>query len=165
MMSMRQFKFGPQPALDKAIEAQRVCEEAVRQAKAALAQERAKLRQLQDEVLRAEQRVKAAHDNLVSPVRKTSEPGELAQANRHLDGLRAKVLMQREAVEKQKERVAWAADKVELRKRELAEAMAAVEALEKLKEKRRLEHQAALLKAEEAKRDDEAIQLWNNQRE
>ncbi len=163
-MSSRQFKFGPQPALDKAIEAQRVCEEAVRLAKAALAQEKEKLRQLQAEGVRAEKRVKTSHDNMVSPTRKNSEPGELAQANRHLDGLRIKLQSSREAVEKQKERTAWAADKVELRKRELTEAMAAVEALEKLKEKRRLEFQAALLKAEEKKRDDEAIQLWNNQR-
>jgi hypothetical protein len=111
------------------------------------------------------QQVKAAHDNLVSPNRKTSAPGELAQMNLHLDGLRAREKSRRDEAEKQKEQVAWAADKVELRKRELAEAMAAVKALEKLKEKRRLEHAAALAKSDEAKRDDEAIQLWNSQQQ
>ena len=114
------------------------------------------------EIDRAVQRVKAAHENIVSPTRKFSAPNELAQSNRNLDLLRAKEIATREAAEKQKECVAFAADKVELRKRELAEAMAEVQALEKLKEKRRLEHQAAMLKSEEAKRDDEAIQLWNN---
>jgi hypothetical protein len=40
--------------------------------------------------------------------------------------------------------------------------MAHVQALEKLKEKRRQEHEDAIEKADEKKRDDEAIQLWNN---
>ena len=161
-MSSKKFIFGPQPALDKAIANQRTCEEALRQAQIALAQEKEKLRLALAEIDRAVQRVKTAHENIVSPTRKFSAPNELAQANRHLDLLRAKEVAAREAAEKQKERVNFAADKVELRKRELAEAMSEVQALEKLKEKRRLEHQAALLKAEESKRDDEAIQLWNN---
>jgi len=161
-MSSRKFKFGPQPALDKAIANQRNCEEALRQANIALAQEKEKLRLALAEIDRAVQRVKAAHENIVSPTRKFSAPNELAQSNRNLDLLRAKEVATREAAERQKECVAFAADKVELRKRELAEAMAEVQALEKLKEKRRLEHQAAMLKSEEAKRDDEAIQLWNN---
>ena len=161
-MSSRKFKFGPQPALDKAIANQRNCEEALRQANIALAQEKEKLRQALAEIDRAVQRVKSAHENIVSPMRKFSAPNELAQSNRNLDLLRAKEVATREAAEKQKECVAFATDKVELRKRELAEAMAEVQALEKLKEKRRLEHQAVMLKAEEARRDDEAIQLWNN---
>jgi hypothetical protein len=164
MMSSPKFKFGPQPALDKAIEAQRACEEALRQANLALNREKEKLKQALAEIERAVQRVKAAHENLVSPARRISQPGELVQANRHLDALRAKEVATREAAERQKERVAFAADKVELRKRELAEAMAAAAALEKLKEKRRLEHQAAAMKAEESKRDDEAIQLWNSRK-
>ena len=161
-MSSRKFKFGPQPALDKAIANQRNCEEALRQANIALSQEKEKLRLALAEIDQAVQRVKAAHENIVSPKRKFSAPNELAQSSRNLDLLRAKEVATREAAERQKEQVAFAADKVELRKRELAEAMAEVQALEKLKEKRRLEHQAAMLKAEEAKRDDEAIQLWNN---
>jgi hypothetical protein len=161
-MSSKKFNFGPQPALDKAIANLRNCEDALRQANIALAQEKEKLRLALAEIDRAVQRVKSAHENIVSTTRKFSAPGELAQANRNLDMLRAKELATREAAERQKERVAFAADRVELRKRELAEAMSEVQALEKLKEKRRLEHHAALLKAEEAKRDDEAIQLWNN---
>ena len=40
--------------------------------------------------------------------------------------------------------------------------MATVQALERLKEKRRREHALALEKADEKRRDDDAIQLWNN---
>ncbi len=161
-MPSKKFIFAPQPALDKAISNQRACEDSLRQATLALAQEKEKLRQSLAEIDRAVQRVKSAHENIVSPTRKFSAPNELAQSNRNLDLLRSKEQAARQAAEHQKERVTFAADKVELRKRELTEAMSEVQALEKLKEKRRQEHQAALLKAEESKRDDEAIQLWNN---
>ncbi len=161
-MPTPKFKFAPQPALDKAIANQRTCEESLRQATVALAQEKERLKQALAEIDKAVQRVKTAHENIVSPTRKFSAPNELAQSNRNLDLLRSKEQAARQAADQQKERVNFAADKVELRKRELAEAMSEVQALEKLKEKRRQEHQAAVLKAEEAKRDDEAIQLWNN---
>jgi flagellar biosynthesis chaperone FliJ len=77
------------------------------------------------------------------------------------------VLKRREEAQKlriaeQRRQVAWASDKLELRKKELNEAMAHVRALEKLKEKRRHEHELAVQKAEESRRDDDAIQLWNN---
>jgi flagellar biosynthesis chaperone FliJ len=79
--------------------------------------------------------------------------------------LRSKEKAQLEAAEIQREQIAFAKDRVELRKRELAEAMSQVQALEKLKEKRRLEHAAEIEKADEKRRDDEAIQLWNNKRD
>jgi hypothetical protein len=161
-MVSRKFKFGPQPALDKAISEQKKAEEAVVAAKKVVEQEKAKLQQILKEIEITRQRIRQEHDNLASPQRKVSDPRELAGDARFIDALRIKETKQLEAAERQREQIAFAQDRLELRKRELVEAMAHVQALEKLKEKRRQEHEEALEKADEKKRDDEAIQLWNN---
>ena len=161
-MALRHFKFGPQPALDKAIAQQKSAEEALVDARKALEAERLKLQRLIDQIENTRQQIRQQHDNLASPQRKVSDPRELAQTSRFIDALRLKEKAQLEAADRQREQIAFAKDRVELRKRELAEAMSQVQALEKLKEKRRLEHAAEIEKADEKRRDDEAIQLWNN---
>lgn len=163
-MSSRKFKFGPQPALDKAIAEEKKCEEAVAAARRVLEDEKTKLQRILAEIEATRQRIRTEHDNLASPQRRVSDPRELSQNVRFLDSLRVKETKQLEAADRQREQIVFAADRLELRKRELAEAMAHVQALEKLKEKRREEHEAAVEKAEEKRRDDEAIQLWNNKR-
>ena len=159
---LRHFKFGPQPALDKAIAHQKTAEEALVEARKALEAEKQKLQRLIVQIETTRQQIRQQHDNLASPQRKVSDPRELAQTSRYIDALRLKEKAQLEAAERQREQIAFAKDRVELRKRELAEAMSQVQALEKLKEKRRLEHEAEIEKADEKRRDDEAIQLWNN---
>ncbi len=159
---LRHFKFGPQPALDKAIAHQKTAEEALVEARKSLEAEKLKLQRLIVQIENTRQQIRLQHDNLVSPQRKISDPRELAQTSRFIDSLRLKEKAQLEAADRQREQIAFAKDRVELRKRELAEAMSQVQALEKLKEKRRLEHEAEIEKADEKRRDDEAIQLWNN---
>ena len=158
----RKFKFGPQPALDKAIALQKKAEEAVAAARKVVEEEKAKLERILQEIETIRQRIRTEHDNLASPQRRVSDPRELMQDARFIDALRLKETKQLEAADRQREQIVFAQDRLELRKRELAEAMAHVQALEKLKEKRREEFEEALEKADEKKRDDQAIQLWNN---
>jgi flagellar biosynthesis chaperone FliJ len=161
-MASRKFKFGPQPALDKAIAQQKKCEEALVAARRALEEEKQKLQRILEQIEKTRQRIRQEHDNLASPQRRTSDPKELTQTSQFIDALRLKEQQQLAAADAQRKQIAFAQDRVELRKKELAEALAHVQALEKLKEKRREEFQEALEKADEKKRDDEAIQLWNN---
>jgi hypothetical protein len=161
-MAIAKFQFGPQPALDKAIATQKLREEAVVAARRALEEEKRKLQRLIEEVEKTRQRIRTEHDKLVSPGRGATAAADLTQDGRFLDSLRAREKAQLAAVAEQRGQVTWAKQKLDLRKKELAEALAAVQALERLKEKRRLEHQAAARKAEESRRDDDAIQLWNN---
>jgi flagellar biosynthesis chaperone FliJ len=161
-MASRKFKFGPQPALDKAIAQQKKCEEALVAARKALEEEKQKLQRIMAQIEATRQRIRQEHDNLASPQRRVSDPKELSQTGRFIDALRLKEQQQLEAADQQRKQIAFAQDRVELRKKELAEALAHVQALEKLKEKRREEFEEALEKADEKKRDDEAIQLWNN---
>lgn len=161
-MASRKFVFRIQPALDKATARQKLCEQAVVDARRALEAEEKKLQRLTDELENLRQQIRAGHDNLVSPVRSTSDPRELIRASQSLGVLKRREEAQKLRISEQRRQVAWAADKLELRKKELNEAMAHVRALEKLKEKRRHEHELAVQKAEESRRDDDAIQLWNN---
>ena len=164
-MAIGKFKFAPQPALDQAIAGQKVCEEALVDARRLLEVEKLTLQRLLSQIEETKQQIRTAHDNLVSRERQVSDPRELSQNGRFLDALRNKEKAQQEAVDKQREQVTFAIDRVELRKRELTEAVAHVQALEKLKDKRRREHEAAIEKADEKRRDDDAIQLWNNRSE
>lgn len=157
----KRFTFGPQPALDKAINEQKRAEQAVAEARAELESEQQRLRQMEQQIEQTTQQIRAAHDKLADPSRKTSDARELQRQIQFLDALQARKAHQIALMQQQRERVTWAAEKLELRKRELAEAMAAVQALERLKEKRRAEHEQALLKKEETQRDDDAIQRWN----
>jgi len=165
-MASKKFIFGAQPALDKAISEQEDCEQAVVDARKALAREQQLLKELHEALEKIRQQIKEMHDNLVSPERigQSSDPRELMRMSQSIDVQKDREQKQKEKIVAQKERVSWAADKVELRKRELLEATAHVQALEKLKENRRVEHAAELAKSEESKRDDDAIQLWNTQR-
>ena len=161
-MATSKFKFGPQPALDQAIVARQSCEEALVHARRMLEADELKLQKLIAVVEKTRQQIRAEHDKLVSRQGQTSDPRELSQNGRFLDALRVKEQAQQGAVDKQREQVAFARDRVELRKRELTEAVAQVQALEKLKEKRRREHDVFVEKADEKRRDDDSIQLWNN---
>ena len=166
-MASKKFIFRAQPALDKAVAEQKKCEEAVVAARRELEAQQQALQRLKDELVRIRQQIKIEHDNLVSPARTgvVSDPRELGRRGNAVEAEKLKEQRQLVKIKEQEERVAWAADKVDLRKRELNEAVAHVQALEKLKENRRKEHMAELAKAEEQKRDDDAIQLWNNQRD
>ena len=161
-MPQRKFVFGPQPALDKAISTQKAAEQAVVEARKVLQLEQQRLQQMLEQIERTRQQIREAHANLVSPERAVSEAMDLRHRSSHLDALRQREQDEIAAAERQRQQVAWAEDRLELRKKELAEAMAAVQALERLKENRREEHKAALEKREESQRDDDAIQLWNN---
>ena len=161
-MPQRKFVFGPQPALDKAISEQEAAEEAVVLARKVLQEEQERLRQMLVRVEQTRREIREWHENLVSPRTAITDPNELTERWKYLDVLRQREKEEMAAAERQRQQVAWAEDRLELRKKELAEAMAAVQALERLKEKRREEHEAALAKAEESRRDDDAIQLWNN---
>ncbi len=163
MAVKKKFIFGAQPALDKAIAEQKVCEEALIAARKELEAEKKALIRLEEELAQIRQRIKALYDNLVSPQRSTSDPRELRRVSESIEATKVQEKRQHETIADQKKKIAWAADKVALRQRELAEATAQVQALEKLKENRRIEHAAALAKSEESKRDDDAIQLWNAQ--
>jgi flagellar biosynthesis chaperone FliJ len=161
-MISRVFKFGPQPALDKAIAEQRAAEQALIAARRSLEEEKRKLERILSDIEKNRQRIRAEHDNLTSPRRQISDPRELTHISRFIDSLRDKEKALLQAADRQRQQIAFAKDRVDLRQRELAEAVSRVQALEKLKEQRRLEHEAAVEKAEEKQRDDEAIQLWNN---
>ena len=163
MTVKKKFIFGAQPALDKAIAEQKVCENALVAARKELEAEKKALIKLQEELEEIRQRIRALYDNLVSPQRSTSDPRELRRVSDSIEVTKLREKQQLARIDEQKKKIAWAADKVELRKRELAEATAQVQALEKLKENRRLEHATALAKAEESRRDDDSIQLWNSQ--
>ncbi|HEY7115705.1 MAG TPA: hypothetical protein VH475_03910 [Tepidisphaeraceae bacterium] len=163
-MLSRKFQFRIQPALDKAIAKQKACEDALVQARKSLEAEQQKLQRLIDELENIRQQIRAGHDNLVSPGRSTSDPKELFRASQFLTVLKHKEDAQKLRIEAQRKEVAWANEKLELRKKELNEATAQVRALEKLKEKRKKEHELAVQKAEESRRDDDAIQLWNSRR-
>jgi len=161
-MPQRKFVFGPQPALDKAISTQEAAEQAVVEARKVLQAEQQRLQKMLDQIEHTRQQIREAHANLVSPERNVSEAMDLRHRNDHLDGLRQREKDQIAAADRQRQQVAWAEDRLELRKKEMAEAMAAVQALERLKENRRKEHESALEKRDESQRDDDAIQLWNN---
>jgi flagellar export protein FliJ len=164
-MAQRKFVFGPQPALDKAVAEQEQAEEAVVLARRVLQEEQERLRQMLVKVEQTRRDIRQWHDDLVSPAKPITDPNDLTHRGRYLDALRQREKEEVAAAERQRQEVAWAEDRLELRKKELAEAMAAVQALERLKEKRREEHEAVLEKAEESRRDDDAIQLWNNRPE
>lgn len=164
-MASKKFIFGAQPALDKAISEQKDCEQAVIDARKALAREQQIQKEMEAALEKIRQQIKELHDNLVSPERigHLSDPRELTRMSQSIDVQKERERKQKEKIAAQKERVKWAADKVLLRKQELNEATAHVQALEKLKENRRVEHAAELAKSEESKRDDDSIQLWNSQ--
>jgi hypothetical protein len=162
-MASRKFQFRIQPALDKAIAQQKKCEEAVVWARKALEAERQKLQALKKRLEEITQQLLTGHDNLVSPARSTSDPRDLIRASQALGVLKRMQEAQKLLIEQQQQAVIWAEEKLELRKKELAEAMANVQALERLKEKRKKEHEVAVQKHEESRRDDDAIQLWNRQ--
>src|SRR2546423_152973 len=148
-MPQRKFVFGPQPALDKAISTQEAAEQAVVEARKVLQAEQRRLQEMLDQIERTRQEIREAHANLVSPERTVSEAMDLRHRSNHLDALRQREKDEIAAAERQRQQVSWAEDRLELRKKELAEAMAAVQALERLKENRREEHEAALEKREE----------------
>lgn len=162
-MPSKKFIFRAQPALDKAVNEQKKCEDAVVAARKALEEEKRALQALKDELENLRQRMRDLHDNLVSPTRDTSDPRELTRVSRSIDALKLREQHQLDKIAQQEKQVAWAADKVELRKKELAEAIAHVQALEKLKENRKREHDKMIAKFEESQRDDDSIQLWNMQ--
>lgn len=153
-MPPRKFKFGAQPALDKALARQQECEEALAAAKKAVEAEKRKLEQIRLEIEEIRQQTAAEHDKLLTQAHGGVTAAALSGRNFYIAALQTKEKQRLAALAEQQKQVRWAEQKVVVRKDELAEAMGAVKALEKFKEKKKAEHEAALRKAEERERDD-----------
>ena len=156
-MAKPKFHFGPQPALDKAVARRSECERALVAARDVLAGEKKKLAQIERKIAELRQQIADELDKAVVEMRNPIPAASVEGRRRYVETLRGLEKQQLGAKQEQEEQVRWAVQKLELRKRELAEAMNEVKALEKVKEKAEAEFKAQQRKAEEKKRDDIAI--------
>ena len=156
-MARRKFHFGPQPALDKALAKQNECERALVDARDVLAREKQELAEIERRIAELRQQIAGELDKTVAEMRNPVAAASVEGRRRYVDALREREAHKLREKEEQEEQVRWAAQKLELRKRELAEAMNAVKALEKVKDKAKAEFKVRLRKAEEKERDDIAM--------
>jgi len=130
----KKFKFQLQPALDKAVAEQAKAEQALLAAKRELEAAQAKLRTLEEIVAKTRQRVREEHALLVKP-REASSALEFMERDECIKALKVREAREQQAVEAQKVEVAFARQRVELRRQELNQAVMQVKAMEKLRDK------------------------------
>lgn len=161
-MSTSKFRFGPQPALDKAVAAQRTCEEALVAARQAAEAEQAKLDAMHHRIAETRQQIADERDKLVSEACTAPPASALHARQRYIQALQGKESQQLGEAEQQARQVQLAREKIGLRKEELREAIQAVKALEQAKERARKRFDDEQRKSDERRRDDENILRFNH---
>ncbi len=156
-MARRKFHFGLQPPLDKAVAKKDECERALVDAREVLAREKQKLAEIERRIAELRQQITDELDKTVVEMRNPVAAASVEGRRRYVDGLREREAQKLRDQQEQEEQVRWATQKLDLRKRELAEAMNEVKALETVKDNAEVEFKVRLRKAEEKERDDIAI--------
>ena len=147
-------------ALDKAKARQQACELALVEARQQLAAEEEKLAARRRDVQKITQQIADECDKSMTDARDGAAGALVAQRRKFIDALRKRLEAAELAVVEQVKQVQWAEQRVELRRTELSEAMSAVDALEKYREKRQREFKAGQQKAEEREIDDTTSLRW-----
>ncbi len=156
-MAMRGFVFELQPLLDTAREDKEDASDALALAEAEHRRQLVILRWRERGVARARLEAVQARRALFGCRASADAPAADAFVARCGEYLQQAL----EKLENQKGEVAWARERIALRRRELADALSRQEALARLRAQRELEHRAAAEKREELNRDDDSIQSWS----
>ncbi|MBS0197129.1 MAG: hypothetical protein JSR77_10255 [Planctomycetes bacterium] len=164
-MANRPFQFGAQPALDRAVARNRELERSLARAIQEFEQEQSLVRKLHSLADETQQRIAMERDGLASPRPGPVEPAELAARNRCIEGLGRRLEREQEAVRVALRRVDIAAERVRQRRADLAQATAALRAMEKLRDARKQQHDAAGRLAVSKMEDEAATQSWERGRE
>jgi len=159
-MPQRRFVFVAQPALDRAISEREHCEQNVALMVTRVREEQQRLEECVRDLEKVRQQMRQEHDNLVSAQRRQTATAELMVKHGYIQALRDLERVRDAAVTVQRQNLRQAEEILADRKRDLAQAMAQVDALEKLKESRLKEFNAELAKRDEIEREDAAIVNW-----
>jgi hypothetical protein len=156
-MPSRQFHFGPQPALDQAVAGRRRCEQVLAETRKALAAERGRLSELERITGELQARLAGELDRLSGAAGTACSVTEMAARSRFVDSLTLLERRHRETVAEQLKQVAWAEQKARVCLEALNEAVAAVQALEAVKNRMLDQHRRDSARKEARKIEDAVI--------